>query len=426
MRVQYTDIDYWVYSDAAKHVLNGGSAFDRHTYRYTPLLAWILVPNEFVGAWWGKAVFSAAGVLSGILIYRLTNRSTTYASLWLFSPLTVNISTRGSSDSLIILLILLVFYEMKFNRLNWAAVWFGLAVHLRIFPIFFVIPIIVHLASFKKVLIFGLISGSVCLGLIGLFYIKDGFRFVYEAYLYHLVRKDHRHNFSLFYYATYLAASETGSVVLTKILTFAGFLPQLGSLVFVGVRFGRENFMFSIFLQTIIFVAFNKVITAQYFLWYFGLFPVALYIVLEKSSSRTSTVTQIVVSVVLWALAEVFWLKASYGLEVEGRHNFRVLLTASACLFISHIVLLVVFIRAYIDSRSIEKKRDHPASTPEISEAENSTARATLTRRKVSRPPSSEPEGGRRTRSRSVKKTTESSEEPVPVRRSARLKELVD
>ena len=141
MRVQYTDIDYWVYSDAARHVFHGRSAFDRHTYRYTPLLAWLLVPNEIVGMWWGKALFCAAGILSGILIYKLTNKSVVYASLWLFSPLTINISTRGSSDSLIILLVLLVCYELQRDRLTTAAIWFGLAVHLRIFPIFFVVPI---------------------------------------------------------------------------------------------------------------------------------------------------------------------------------------------------------------------------------------------------------------------------------------------
>lgn len=357
MRVAYTDIDYHVYSDAASHVHEGRSAFDRHTYRYTPLLAWLLVPNETLGGWWGKAVFSAAGILCGILIYRITNRNSMYASLWLFSPLTINISTRGSSDSLIILLILLVFHELKAERLKWAAVWFGLSVHLRIFPIFFAIPIIMHLRNWRRVLVFGSISAAVCLGLIGLFYIKDGFRFIYEAYLYHFVRKDHRHNFSLFYYAIYLASSDPTSV-LSKILTFSGFIPQLGSLLFVGLRFGREDFKFAIFLQTVIFVAFNKVITAQYFLWYFGLLPVALHAVLETGAGNASTVAQVVGSIVLWGITEVWWLKASYGLEVEGLHNYHNLLASSAALFLSQILMCVVFIRAFVKARSHKRESE--------------------------------------------------------------------
>lgn len=363
MRVSYTDVDYWVYSDAAANVYHGQSAFDRHTYRYTPLLAWLLVPNEIIGGWWGKALFSAAGILSGLLIYRLTNKSWVYASLWLFSPLTINISTRGSSDSLIILLILLTFHELKENRLTWAAVWFGLSVHLRIFPIFFVIPIIVHLNDLRKVIRFGIISGAVCLGFIALFYLKDGYRFLHEAYLYHLGRKDHRHNFSIFYYAIYLTSNDTSLLLSSKLLTFSGFIPQLVSLVFVGIRFGKENFMFAIFLQTVIFVAFNKVITAQYFLWFFGLIPIALHAVLmDTRDSTPSIITQIVVSIAIWGIAEVYWLRESYRLEVGGEANFLNLVAASQTLFAAHIAMLVVFIRAFIRRKAAPfKKQDPPA-----------------------------------------------------------------
>jgi GPI mannosyltransferase 1 subunit M len=373
----YSDIDYFVFSDAARHVYNGGSAFDRHTYRYSPLLAWLLVPNEFIVSWFGKVLFSIAGVVSGILIYKLTGRKLVYASMWLFSPLTINISTRGSCDSLLILFVLATFYYMRQGHLKTAAIWYGLAVHFRIFPIFFCIPIMFHLRNFRKILVFGMISASVAFGLVGLFYLKDGYRFLYEAYLYHFVRKDHRHNISIFYYAIYLASSvEKG--YLTQLLTFAGFVPQILALLFVGIRFGRGSFMFAIFLQTVIFVAFNKVITAQYFLWYFGLLPVVLYIVLEEGVTQSKrvmsrTITQVVVALILWGISEVAWLHQSARLENFSQNSYIGLLTTSIALFASQIILCVVFIRAFVNSRNIvEPKQQTNEKQPSSNDARRS------------------------------------------------------
>jgi len=55
--IKYSDIDYSVYTDAAKYLLKGGTPYDRHTYRYTPLLAYLMVPNILYYHVIGKIAF---------------------------------------------------------------------------------------------------------------------------------------------------------------------------------------------------------------------------------------------------------------------------------------------------------------------------------------------------------------------------------
>lgn len=62
MEVRYTDVDYLVFSDAASLVASGDSPYKRTTYRYSPLLAFLLLPNSFIHQSWGKFLFSSAGI----------------------------------------------------------------------------------------------------------------------------------------------------------------------------------------------------------------------------------------------------------------------------------------------------------------------------------------------------------------------------
>lgn len=88
--------------------------------------------------------------------------------------------------------------------------------------------------------------------------IRYGYEFLFETYLYHVTRKDHRHNFSFWFYNIYLTfTSPTGTLV--GVLTF---VPQLALVLAIGCCFGKDIF-FCAFLQTFAFVAWNKVCTAQ-------------------------------------------------------------------------------------------------------------------------------------------------------------------
>ena len=100
--VKYTDIDYVVYTDAARHVTQHRSPYERATYRYTPFLAIALAPNVLVHEAFGKVVFSMLDVGVGALIVKLcvkrgfSAQTAKYAAwAWLFNPFTCTISTRG-------------------------------------------------------------------------------------------------------------------------------------------------------------------------------------------------------------------------------------------------------------------------------------------------------------------------------------------
>ena len=103
MVVKYTDIDYTIYTDAARFVWQGQSPYKRDTYRYSPLLAYFLLPNVYLHGIIGKVQFILLDLWAGYLMYCMLklqgivqNKALWCISFWLFNPLSINISTQHS------------------------------------------------------------------------------------------------------------------------------------------------------------------------------------------------------------------------------------------------------------------------------------------------------------------------------------------
>ena len=104
--------------------------------------------------------------------------------------------------------------------------------------------------------------------------------FLEHTFFYHLHRLDHRHNFSPYYYPIYLSSfsssdcpSSSASGLVDKVMMIAlnairsplaSFIPQIGLVTLVGFYLTpRVGLDFAVFLQTVVFVVFNKVCTSQ-------------------------------------------------------------------------------------------------------------------------------------------------------------------
>lgn len=163
--LKYTDIDYLVFTDAARYVARGQSPYARETYRYTPLLAWMLLPttvqssSKWVTVAWfssGKVLFAVADLVAGWLIVKvLTMRSgsgpgsrmdaptaRTFAAIWLLNPMVATISTRGSSEGLLGVLVMALLWAVASRRTTLAAFLLGFSVHFKIYPFIYAPAII--------------------------------------------------------------------------------------------------------------------------------------------------------------------------------------------------------------------------------------------------------------------------------------------
>ncbi|KAL0934793.1 GPI mannosyltransferase (FHA domain-containing protein) [Colletotrichum truncatum] len=290
--MKYTDIDYLVFTDAARFTARGRSPYDRETYRYTPLLAWMLIPTAWEG-WFsfGKVVFAVADLLAGWLIVQILRgrgvdqeRALKFASIWLLNPMVATISTRGSSEGLLGVLVMALLWAVLKKKTILAGLILGFGVHFKIYP-FIYAPAIVWwmddealgrkgaagnktlaqtVASFlsPERIKLAVVSLSTFMGLNLAMFSIYGTPFLVHTYFHHVTRIDHRHNFSPYNILLYLTSAFPSASTI-KIESFA-FLPQiLLSTVLIPFVLAKKDLATSMMAQTFAFVTFNKVCTSQ-------------------------------------------------------------------------------------------------------------------------------------------------------------------
>ncbi|XP_050300085.1 GPI mannosyltransferase 1 [Anthonomus grandis grandis] len=450
--VPYTDIDYKVFTDAARHVTNYESPFKRYTYRYSPIIALLLTPNILVHPLFGKFLFCFFDLIVAGLIYKLvqynisdwfhrckntqdsnfkavkpqrkkkgktknhkesTNISKNNVSskwalwatlLWLYNPMTIAISTRGNSDSLSCFLVIFTLFAIQ---KQWhpfiIGLIHGLSIHFRIYPIIYSFLYYIHYSNhsyyfendvehtvpkssrkrgkkenqivkkdslelkFQRVRLYrfllpNLSQTMLVLGtftsLVGcttIFYYLYGYKFLYESLIYHFIRKDYRHNFSLYFYLQYLMAFVKLNTWYTSNLwqPILINLPPIILILNFSVCYGLNKFSlnFGVLVQTIVFVIFNKVMTSQYFVWIMGILPLCIW---QISLSTIS----VVVMITIWIVAQVAWLLPAYLLEFKGEDTFFHTWVQCVSLFCAHVGILGRLIKSFIIPKGVMDRTD--------------------------------------------------------------------
>lgn len=393
----YTDADYGVYSDAAALLHEGASPYARPTFRYTPLLALTMLPNATLHPMCGKLCFVVADLAVGAALRALLARQRVpgrearlRAAVWLLNPIVANVSTRGNADSLVALLVLAALLALARDETGRAGALVAAAAHLKPYAIVYIASLLCSLDGRGSGVLAPPASGpalddasiyapprlessgvagwprpadsrrekgcgpwrarsQLLLGFAGTYGVLSlacitwcGGAFVREALMYHVLRADTRHNFSPFFYAFYTTSPAAGGA--RDALALVGFLPQLVLQLLVALRCARD-LPFCVLLQTALLVAFNKVCTAQYFVWPLALLPLSL------PGSTAHLGPRIIASAGMcglgWLIAVAHWLDSAYRLEFAGVGTYRCVWRASVLFFIANVAAAVCSIVHY-------------------------------------------------------------------------------
>ncbi|KAI5291825.1 kinesin motor protein cin8 [Ascosphaera aggregata] len=254
---KYTDIDYLVFTDAARFVSHGGSPYERATYRYTPVLAWVLLPTSRMGGLWfsfGKALFAAADILAGWLLIKILRQ---HLGMGQSTALSKEDWTGGGAARVGCAL-----EDISF--IYGISILWALDEGVKGERISLSRPSeLMKLINKSRVQLL-LTSLAVFMLLNAIMYRTYGLEFLQHTYFHHFTRVDHRHNFSPYNMLLYLSSAAPREASTGIYFESLAFIPQLTlSAILIPLCLAKKELAGCMLAQTFAFVAFNKVCTSQ-------------------------------------------------------------------------------------------------------------------------------------------------------------------
>lgn len=379
--LKFTDIDYHVFTNGSKQIVEGKSPYSNEEFRYPPIVGLLFVPNILLNQNIGKLFLISADILAGHLQYKLNIyqgvhrvNSKLFLIIWLFNPFTVVISSRGSFEPIITLLVLASLYFLSSSNHLIAGLIYGLSIYTKMYPVIYCLLFYAYISERKPYMInqskvfywfktfaptrnhfkFYLSCGFSLLSLTYASYRSYGQDYLDSSLIYHLKRRDFQHNFSIYFYLFRLLPEFQDHLSkLAFILQFLGVLAT--SVLYICLDTNRRTKLrkltFGLFSSTFLFVSLNKVCTSQYFNWYLIFLPLIL-------DSLKLTPSQAYCIVASWAFSQLNWLFFAYLYEYRNFDVLEMVGHSSILFLMSNLWILVTLCHNFDASKWQTRKTD--------------------------------------------------------------------
>ena len=210
---------------------------------------------------------------------------------------------------------------------------------------------------------FGITSILTLVGVTFLVYKKFGDEFLGNTYFYHMVRSDHRHNFSVWNMVLYMeqipqvikqdffvtSNNVFGGVNINSIFnnkTFSTYPQLFICCVTPVILFFKDTqttdavakLIKIISIQTMLFVHFNKVITSQYFIWYLTYLPFFVDYFADKLENKKYF--ELIKIGTAWIAGQGIWLLFGFFLEFKNKNVFVELFGAGCTMLVANVYVI--------------------------------------------------------------------------------------